>query len=1049
MAEPDLIDEADLAPAPAPRSERRVLAVLVTHEGEPWLDRTLTALSEQTHEALDVVAVDNASTDRSRERLLAHLDERDVLVADIDLGFAGAVSMALDARAGSDADYVLLLHDDIELRPDAVSRLAAALDQDPRLAVVGPKLLDWDDPGRLQALGWTIDLTGRSVPSVDEGELDQGQHDTDGRTLFVSTAGMMVRRDVFDRLGRLDRRYHLFRDDLDVCWRAWLAGHDVEVVPGASALHVASAEQEVRLGRTVALGPRYFHERNTFATLLKNYGFARLLVVVPAYFLVGIAKIFGFLLTRRFADVWQTVRAWLWNGWHLRETARLRRAVQRDRVRSDRELRELFGRITLRVRAYAEAIAGWVAGGDVGPVTPEPLPEVAPEPETATARLMRVLRSRPVPIAAAVLGVVVLVGMMPVLAPGVLRGGELAPWPVSPRIFFGDHGSVWHAVAGLGTDLDPSPSQVLLGLLQLAVFGSSYLAPRVLLLGAPLVGWILALRATQHLSPRRLPRVAAATAYVLSPPAIAALTTGQVSALVVLAVLPGVVGAAATLARPSSSPGRAWRATAGAALLGAVAVAFVPAVLPVLLAGGVVLLVLALPRTPRGWRSLLVVRVVAAAAGPIVLLVPWSLRFTEPDGPLRGLVPGDPVVDPLWRWLLMSPDLGGFVTPVAGIGFVLAGVLGLLIGSRRQPLLVTALWLVGVAGAVAGWWAGRVGSPVWAGLPLLLTAAAFAGLFAVAFARGGAALGRHAFGWRQLGAAVTVTAVFVSLGIVAVDVVLGGERTYVRDQAELPPFLTSTATADDPFRVLLLADVGDEVVFEVVPGAGPTMAATGVESDPAGEEHVAVAVADLVSGRDVAATSALAQLGVRYVVVPDGGTSDRLDGALRGQSGLEPRPVATGRVLAVNGALPWASLVTAADAAALGATGALPAGAEVTRLAVGGGRLSAQLTSDLEEPGVLLLAELPSARWHATTADGVPLTRIEDAPVVAFEVPAGRTVIELGHAGQAGRQIALAGQLLAVLLAISLMLRPPGLARPAGTPVAAPGPARADGEGAS
>jgi GT2 family glycosyltransferase len=1023
---------ADVARAgvPAPvhrRSSSRVLAVLVAHDGGPWLDRTLEALDAQTHEALDVIAVDNGSTDGTRAQLQAALGEDAVLVADRDLGFGAAVSMALDARAADASPYVLLLHDDLQLTPHAVAELAGALDEDPRLAIVGPKLLVWDDPRQLQSVGWTVDVTGRADSGVDEHELDQGQRDVDRRTLYVSTAGMMLRRDVFDRLGRFDRRFHLFRDDLDLCWRTWLAGADVEVVPEAVGVHAAAATNYHRLGQTRVIGPRYFAERNTLAALLKNYGPVRLLTVVPLYFLVGIAKILGFLLTRRFSDAWLTVRAWLWNGLHLVETRRLRKLVQAERRRPDAEVRELFGRIVPRVQAYVEAIADWVAGGDVGPESDEvPARGAPPEPERATARVVGFVRRRPILVVGAVLTVLVLAGAAPLLAGGPLRGGELAPWPASPRAFLADHASAWHTAAGIGTDTPPSPAQALLGVLQWLTLGSAYLASRLLLLGSLLVAWLLALRATQRYSPRRLPRVAAATAYVLSPPVIAALLAGQVGALVVVAALPGLVAAIGTLARRTVQPTTAWRAAAGAALLGAIAGAFVPHVLPLLAAAGVLVLVGILPGAPSGWRGPLTARVTLATLGPLALLGPWAFELFAADGPLRGATLADPVVADLWRWVLLSPPLDGFPEPWAGVGFVLAGVLGVLFGWRRQAALVGVLWLLGLGASVGAWWLAQTGAPIWPALPLVFSAAAYAGLLAVAFATGEASLGRHTFGWRQIAAVVTTAAVLVSLVVVAVGLVEGPEGTYVRDREALPAFVTAAATPDDPFLVLLLADVDEVTTYEVVPGAGPSMAATGVEPDEGALATVDDAVADLLAGRDVNAASVLGQLGVRYVVVPDGGTSEELDRALRGQDGLEPQPVASGRVLAVASALPRASAVPADAVGALADVGRLPDDVVPEPLTV---LADGRIVGDVDGGEVVLVNQPAGDQLEARVAGRVLQT--VDAPVTAFEVPedGGRVVIE--PAGQATRTLALTGQLLVVLLVFSLMLRPPGFARAA------------------
>jgi GT2 family glycosyltransferase len=1019
----------------APSAPPHVLVVLVAHDGATWLPRTLAALEAQSYPDLDVVAVDNGSTDGSRQLLLEHLGPEHVLVAELDLGFGAAVSMALDARPAAEAPYVLLLHDDLMLAPDAIANLVAALEDDPRLAVVGPKLLSWDDQRELQSVGWTVDITGRADSGVDEGEVDQGQRDQERRTLYVSTGGMLVRREVLDGLGRFDRRYHLFRDDLDLCWRAWLTGHDVEVIPDARGVHVAAATNYLRLGQTRFIGPRYFAERNTLATLLKNYGPARLLPTVVLYFLVGVAKVLGFLLTRRVSDAWQTVRAWLWNVYHLRETWRLRRQAQRARVRSDAELRDLFGKLAPRVRAYFEAIAEWVAGGDVGGISDADRAAVraGSEPQTATRRILRFAARRPVLVTGTVLAIVFVVGSAPLLVPGELRGGDLAAWPASPAVFFADYAAGWHEAGAFGTAGTPSPSQAILGFWHLAVAGSAYLAPRLLLLGLPFAAWLLALRATQIFSARRLPRVVAATAYVLSPPMLAALATGRLGALVFAATLPGLVAAGAVLARPTASAASAWRAVAGVVLLTAIAGSFEPLVLPTaLLAAALLLGVATLRVRDAGWRRALSTRIAIASLGPLVLLLPWSFDIVASEGPWRA-GDGQIVANELWRWLTLVPELGGIPGWWAGVGFLLAGLLGLALGGPRRPEVVTGLWTVALLGALAAWWLGRTGGATWPGVPMFLTAAAFAGLLAVAFATAEAQLTRHAFGWRQLAALTTALAITVSLVTVATSLVRGPWGAYIVDEPALPSFITTAAVEEGPFQVLVLADGGGEVSWEVVDGEGPTMDAYGIPADASGIELVGPLVTDALSGRDPSAAAQLGALNVRYIVVPPGGESVALDDVLRAQPGLEPRPVAAGRVLAVTGWLPRAAIIPDDAAEVLADRGELPSEARVQPLtSVEAGRYRGSTAT----PGTLVVAEPADAGW-AASASGQRLPRL-DGPTPRFgEVPAG-SAVELFHTGDVARTFAVTGQLLALLLAISLALRPPRFARRGGPPAGGP-----------
>jgi GT2 family glycosyltransferase len=351
-------------------TEPRVVAILVTHNGAAMLRRTLTSVAAQTHGSLDLVAVDNGSTDGTTALLIELLGSDRVIPAEEDLGFPVAIDLALDvvdARAAAEGrstadDLVLVLHDDLELAPDAVSRLVEALRDDERVAIVGPKLRWADDPDRLQSVGATIDLTGRVDDGIDPGELDQGQRDGDRRVLFVPTAGMLVRRSTFDAIGRFDERFHAFREDLDLCWRAALAGYDVEVVPAAVAQHASLSAEHLRPGRVAELGPRFLAERNTLAALLKNYEARRLVLLLPLALLVGAAKVVGFLVTRRLGDARDTVVAWGWNAVNLRGTLRRRRRVQALRRRSDVELAPLFGRVTPRLRAYLEAVLDRIAG---------------------------------------------------------------------------------------------------------------------------------------------------------------------------------------------------------------------------------------------------------------------------------------------------------------------------------------------------------------------------------------------------------------------------------------------------------------------------------------------------------------------------------------------------------------------------------------------------------------------------------------------------------------------------------------------------------------
>ncbi len=1001
---------SDEAPLPS------VLAVVVATDGAMTLPRTLASLRDQTYENLNVVAIDNGSSDRSRQLLLDALGPRHVLVSERDLGFGGAVGMALDADVARGAEMLLLVHDDIALEPDAVARLVAALEADDELAIVGCKLVEWDDARRLQAVGMSVDLTGRADPGVEEDEVDQGQRDHESRTLYVSTAGMLVRRDRFEALGRFDHRYHLFRDDLDLCWRAWLWGWSVEVVPGAVASHEASASTYRRLGQTAALGPRYFAERNTLATLLKCYSLGRLLLVLPLFFLVGISKTVGFLATRRVGDAWQTLRAWGWNLVHLRESRRLRRRVQARRQRTDREIAPLFAQVTARMRAYGEAFASVLSGGsdsiDLDP---------ASGPPAAVPGLMERLRTRlrtsPIGVTGAVLFVLGAIVSIPLLRNTPLRGGELAEWPSGVLSMLRSYARPW-TVGDLPAVTTVTPAQAALTVPSMLGLGVSWAAPRVLLLAIVPLAWTSALRAGRLVTTRRLPRVAGATLYALSPPLLAALRTGRIGPAVAAGLAPLVVIAASRAVMTGVPLDRAWRAVAAAALAGAVVVSFAPgtAVLAVVAVVAAGVGIVAMPGADMPSRLL---RLGLVLVGAAVLLAPWTPTLQGTGGVAE--VASDAS---LARLLLLTPALPGFPGPVAGIGLAAASLLGVALAAaarRGVSLALAALYLASVGLA---WVAARQGAEaaIWPGAPLIIAALVAAGLLTIAIASAEAELTEHDFGWRQL--AAVGTAVVVLVGVVAAGLSVAGSawEGYSSGDGPLPAFLASAVQADGigPFRVLVLGAEDDVVRWSITDADGPSAASWGHEVAPDVLELLDARVTSLIDGRDPGAAADLGRLGVRYVVVPEGDRSEALDAALGAQLDLVGQPVAQGLVLRVTEWMPrWSVLPTsAADAVASGRP--LDAGVTATPLE---DRVDAL-------GGLLVLADPVSedgAPFVVRAADGSELPQTRTGDVVTWTLPTGP--IEVERSGDLGRLALVALQAALVLLAVSLSLRAPRFAR--------------------
>ncbi|PSO52840.1 MAG: hypothetical protein BRC31_03910, partial [Actinobacteria bacterium QS_5_72_10] len=677
-----------------------LVAVLVVTDGAPWLSEALAALRRQDAD-LTVVAVDNASTDATPDLLAEAVPEAHRLRLSERVGFGRAVAAAVTRTVAGRADRLLLVHEDLLLAPDATSALSAALDADASLGIVGCKLRGWSDEPVLVEFGQTVDAFGRVESTLEPGEIDQGQHDEDRETFAVSTAGMMVRRRVLAEIGGFDARYELFREDLDLCWRARVAGWRVEVAPEAVGYHLGAASGGFRhLGRPSRA--RELAERHTVATALKNYRASRVLGLLPVAVALGAAKILAFVALRRFAEAGAVTRAYAWNLAQLPLTLRRRRRVQARRRVSDQRVTALFVPGLPRLRTYGEAIASWVAGG-----TTRALPrEDADGALDALAGWRAWARwgvAHPAVVVGALLAVVYAVGVAGLLGPGVLRGATVAPWPDSPAAFFVAAFAPLESSA-LATGTIGSPAPALLGVLSGLSLGNGWLASRLLVLGALPVAWLTALRAGRVLTLRPVPRVIGATLYAVSPAVVDPLADGRVGGLAVAALLPAALALTVALVDAGDDArARVWH-TGGLLVLTLAALgSLAPSALPVVAAG---LVLAAGAGMTAGRRRAQVSRLAVAVAAGVGPLVPWLVGLVQ-AGWAEAVPAGSLEPTAWWQALTGMPGGAPMVGGAAGIATAVAvaavAVAAVATGLRQWPSVVAGLGLVAVGAGGLAW----------------------------------------------------------------------------------------------------------------------------------------------------------------------------------------------------------------------------------------------------------------------------------------------------------------------------------------------------------
>lgn len=523
MTEPDEADASAVAPP--------VVAVVVTCDAGVWLEAALRSLGRQDYPNLSVLVIDAGSTTDPTPRIASVLPQAFVRRLPDRTGFGEACNEVIELVEG--ASHYLFCHDDIAPDEDAVRMLVEEAFRS-NAGVVSPKVVDWDVPERLLQVGLAADKTGVPSALAEPGELDQEQHDA-VRDVFWAPGGCtLVRADLFDTLDGFDPEMTLYGEDLDLSWRAQIAGARVVVAPGARVRHIEALTTGLRDprsgGRRDALlvrdEIRPLQLRHRLRAVLKNYSWLHLIRVLPQLIVLNLAEVIYGLLTGRSRTAAAIVGAWGWNLRRLGDLRAHRRQVRRTRTMSDGEVRRLQVRGSARFSAFVR--------GQIGGDERTRLLTVAGRDLSMSFRQMRLSF-----VVWSVIILVLLVGSRSLLTGRLPTVGEVLPFPESPATFLRLFVSGWRTT-GLGSEGSAPAAFGLLGAAGVLLAGAMGLLQKLLVLGAVPVGIWGASRLARPLDSTRA-RLGAAIVYAANPLPYNALARGRWGGLLAYAVAPFVL----------------------------------------------------------------------------------------------------------------------------------------------------------------------------------------------------------------------------------------------------------------------------------------------------------------------------------------------------------------------------------------------------------------------------------------------------------------------------------------------------------------------------
>lgn len=298
--------------------------VILNWNGVGFLEKFLENVIHCSGNA-QVIVADNASTDNSIAYIQSNFPDVRIIQNDQNGGFAKGYN---DALKQIDSKFYLLLNNDIEVTENWLDPLYELM-KDDSIAGCQPKILSHQDKSSFEHAGASGGFIDRNYfpfcrgRMFDQIEKDEAQYDNTMEIFWATGAALMIRAELFHKVGGFDEDFFAHMEEIDLCWRLKKQNYKFFVVPASTVYHVGG-------GTLAYTSPRksYLNFRNNLMMLVKNHQGIFLPKLLWRMVLDGIAA-GTFLLKGQFSNFWAVVKAHMYLYGHLRTVLRKRKAIKK------------------------------------------------------------------------------------------------------------------------------------------------------------------------------------------------------------------------------------------------------------------------------------------------------------------------------------------------------------------------------------------------------------------------------------------------------------------------------------------------------------------------------------------------------------------------------------------------------------------------------------------------------------------------------------------------------------------------------------------------
>lgn len=305
------------------KSNPKVSIVILNYNGKRWLEKLLPTIEKIKYKPLEVIIVNNGSTDDSGEFVKKKFPHFRLIEIMPNRGFAGANNYGVKHAKGK---YVLLINNDTQVPPDFLAPMVGRMEADKTVGVIQPMIRSLRKRNVLDAACSFYTSTGFQYHYGYYQPYKKKQYNKEHYVYSAKGACLFTRRDLYLKLGGLDEDFVCYVEESDYCHRIWLSGKKVLYLPQSYIYHWGGGDMSVMEKSETTIFRSF---RNRYYSYIKNLSFVELIKLLPAHIVFSEAMIFSALARGIIRYGLAAQLGTLWWIFHFPRILKKRRYIQR------------------------------------------------------------------------------------------------------------------------------------------------------------------------------------------------------------------------------------------------------------------------------------------------------------------------------------------------------------------------------------------------------------------------------------------------------------------------------------------------------------------------------------------------------------------------------------------------------------------------------------------------------------------------------------------------------------------------------------------------